>query len=152
MSEVDFLIGRAVEELRIRNGIRVVFDEGESVCPALYASIGTCVYVDAAGKRHDVVGEDVWTFGPVLDIVGKQVNGVSTDGGTLMLDFTDGSSLRCPPNDRYEAWEVAGGSPESLVVSMPGGELAVFDERSPRWRLNDPDAPPWIRGILGSSE
>jgi hypothetical protein len=151
MSEVDFLIGRVVEELRIRNGIRVVFDSGESVCPALYAGIGTCTYLDAEGKRHEVVGEDVWTFGPVLDIVGKEVKSVATAEGTLVLNFTDGGSLRCPPDDRYEAWEVVGGSPEHLVVCMPGGELAVWDDQSPRWRLDDPNlpVPPWAKDIIG---
>jgi hypothetical protein len=151
MSEVDFLIGRVVEELRIRNGIRVVFDSGESVCPTLYASIGTCLYFDAAGKPHEVVGKDVWTFAPVLDIVGKEIKGVATDGGTLVLNFTDGSSLSCPPDDRYEAWEVAGGSPQNLVVCTPGGELAVWDDQSPRWRLGDPDlpVPPWVNDIIG---
>lgn len=45
----------------------------------------------------------------------------------LVLSFADGSSLRCAPHPKWEAWEVAGGSPTGIVVCTPGGDLAVFD-------------------------
>jgi hypothetical protein len=150
VSECDFLVGRSIDELRIRNGIRVVFELGDQVTPALYADIGTCTYVDAQGRRHEVAGEDVSTFGPLLEIVGKEVSRVATADGTLILEFTDSSSVQCPPHDRYEAWEVVGGSPQHLVVCMPGGELAVFDQPArPLAGLEAADLPPWARDVLG---
>ena len=51
----------------------------------------------------------------------------STEGGTLVLSFADGSTLRCDPDLGYEAWQVVGGAPQHLVACSPGGELAVWD-------------------------
>ena len=50
---------------------------------------------------------------------------VADESGALSLGFSDGSRLHVDPNDSYEAWTVA--SPGGMkVVSMPGGELAVW--------------------------
>lgn len=47
--------------------------------------------------------------------------------GRLEIDFDDGSCLRVPAGDHYEAWDLAG--PEgALMVSIPGGDLAVWSE------------------------
>ena len=35
--------------------------------------------------------------------------------------------MRCEPDADYEAWQVVGGWPQSLVVCTPGGELAIVD-------------------------
>src|SRR5439155_8765495 len=65
---------------------------------------------------------------PLSEMVGGVVSESSTEGGTLRLSFTDGRKLRCPPHPEYEAWQVVGGTPQQLVVCMPGsGELAVWD-------------------------
>jgi hypothetical protein len=74
--------------------------------------------------------------------VNHRVYRVSTDDGTLDLAFSDGSSLRCPPDDRYEAWQVVGGFPEHLVVCTPGGELAVWDDKSEVETISLSDLPP----------
>ncbi|MGH3799086.1 MAG: DUF6188 family protein [Pseudonocardiaceae bacterium] len=50
---------------------------------------------------------------------------VAEESGVLSLDFSNGLRLRVDPHDSYEAWTVAG--PGGMkVVSMPGGELAVW--------------------------
>lgn len=43
------------------------------------------------------------------------------------MTFTDGTTLRSDPAPDVEAWQVVGGSPQALVVCLPGGELAVLE-------------------------
>jgi hypothetical protein len=40
LSEVAFLVGKQVREIRYGHGIRIVFDPGDRVEPALYADVG----------------------------------------------------------------------------------------------------------------
>jgi hypothetical protein len=51
------------------------------------------------------------------------------DSGTLELDFAGGRRVVVDPDDRYEAWEVAG---RFGIICLPGGELAFLrdDPRS----------------------
>jgi hypothetical protein len=130
MSEIDFLVGRAVREIRYSTpgNLRIVFDAGDAVEPALYADVGKCIYVDASGAAHDITPEDPSTVGPVLASVGQSLATVSTSGGTLEFSFSTGGYLRCASAEEYEAWQVVGGPPRHLVVSLPGGELAVWDD------------------------
>src|SRR5207248_11146373 len=74
MSEVEFLVGQKVEELRVRGGVRIVFDYGERIEPALYADVGSCSYTEATGQRHEIDGEVGSTYGPLFDLIGKQVS------------------------------------------------------------------------------
>jgi Family of unknown function (DUF6188) len=118
MSEVGFLVGRAVVAVR-RNpdgSARIIFDLGDRPESALYADVGACIFEDRSGVAL-----------VPASMVSSVVSDTSTDDGTLMLSFANGSLLRCEPDARYEAWQVVGGSPQSLVVCQPGGELAVWD-------------------------
>lgn len=46
----------------------------------------------------------------------------------LSVAFDNGARLRIKPDSSYEAWTVSG--PRGmLVVSMPRGELAIWDEK-----------------------
>jgi hypothetical protein len=114
MSDVGFLVGRTV--LEVREDERVIFEIGRTPEPALYADVGASIYEDREGRTVALSA-----------IVGKVVVDTSTAGGTLVLSFADGSRLRSEPDANYEAWHVVGGTPQQLVVCMPGGELAVWD-------------------------
>ncbi len=58
---------------------------------------------------------------------GTVTRSIAHKDGRLEIDFDDGSCLRVPAGDHYEAWNVAG--PEgALMVSIPGGDLAVWSE------------------------
>ena len=75
-------------------------------------------------------------MGVALAMVGqKVVNAASDDLAALDVRLSDGSSLRCEPDEQYEAWEVVGGSPKCLVVCVGPGELAVWDTRTPAVKL-----------------
>jgi hypothetical protein len=117
LSEVSFLVGRTVVDVRDE---RIVFDAGTEAEPRLYADVGPSVCVGREGEPL-----------PVAGLVRRTVASAATAGGALMLTFVDGATLRCDPSEDYEAWQVVGGSPEHLVVCMPGGELAVWDDRTP---------------------
>jgi Family of unknown function (DUF6188) len=131
VSEIDFLIGQTVEELRYpANGLRIVFDSGDLVCPALYADLEQAFsFVDTSGNRHHADPAEPASLAPVLSIAGETVAAVSTDDAVLYLGFSDGANIRCEPHPDYEAWQVCGGSPQFLVVCSNGGEgLEVFEE------------------------
>jgi hypothetical protein len=115
MSEVAFLVGQTVSE--IRDGNRIVFVPGEPE-PSLYADVGECTVIGTAGEPR-----------PLGSLVGLTVTATSTASDVLVLEFNDGSTLRCEPDPNYEAWQVVGGDPQYLVVCSPGGELAVWDKR-----------------------
>ena len=119
MSEVEFLVGREVVEVRAEpsGGARVIFELGDKPEPALYADVGP------AATLTVLSGEDR----PLDASVGKVVAETSTTDGTLLLRFADGGRLRCDPAPDYEAWQVVGGTPQYLVVCDSDGDLSVFD-------------------------
>jgi hypothetical protein len=130
MGTVDFLVGKSVTEIRYfgQTDIRIVFDPGEKSEPALYADMSTPVLGTRDGATYAVSPKDPASVGPVLAIVGQEVEGAVIEDGALTLGLSDGSKIRCEPDDRYEAWQVVGGTPEHLVICMPGGEIAVWTD------------------------
>lgn len=140
MSEIEFLVGKTVVEVQ-RNpggGARIIFDLGDGPAPALYADVGSCLYEDEEGVTRVLTG-----------MVSTVISDTSTDNGTLVLSFTDGSLLRCAPDPRYEAWEVVGGSPQHLVVCQPGGEVAVWDSSHVPSDIEAQETVERVRELLG---
>lgn len=130
MSDIDFLVGCDVQEISYSTPgiLRLIFERGEQASPKLYADLGPSEYTNLEGVVHLIAPDVPATLGPVLALVGQSVIAADTPGGCLVLAFSSGAELRCRPHETYEAWEVAGGSPADLVVCLPGGELAVWDE------------------------
>ena len=114
MSDIGLLVGRTVVAVH-DGGARIIFELSKPE-PALYADVGPNTYEDKNGVDR-----------VIASMVGNVVSDASTVDGMLLLSFNDGSVLRCEPDDQYEAWQVVGGSPQYLIVCMPGGELAVWD-------------------------
>ena len=119
MSEVEFLVGREVVEVRAEpsGGARVIFELGDKPEPALYADVGP------AATLTVLSGEDR----PLDASVGKVVAETSTTDGTLLLRSpTEGGSgatlLRTMRRGRW-----SGGTPQYLVVCDSDGDLSVFD-------------------------
>ena len=63
-------------------------------------------------------------------LVGLTIEDATADtAGTLHVLFEGGARLTVEPDPAYEAWSVSG--PDgALVVSMPGGELAIWKPQS----------------------
>jgi hypothetical protein len=136
MNELKFLAGRVIEEVRYGEGLRIVFELGERVEPALYADVGRFTFTDSGGEKHCIDTDDPASVGAALSIVGQRVvKAGSDDLAALDVRLSDGSVLRCEPDEQFEAWQVVGGSPEHLVVCVGPGELAVWDSRTPAVRL-----------------
>jgi hypothetical protein len=132
MSEVDFLIGQTINEIRYyaEGTFRLVFDAGDRVEPRLYADLGPFSYVDPTGATHGILPDSPATVAPALMALGRRIDAVKLEDGVLTLMLSDASQVRCEPHDLYEAWQVVGGFPQHLVVCVPGGELAVVDDQS----------------------
>jgi hypothetical protein len=136
VGDLDFLVGKTVAE--IRDECRVVFIPGSHPAPDLYA----------AASAPEVFGSDGLTM-PLAALIGRTVSTASADDGTLLLTFNDGSLLRCHPDPRYEAWEVVGGDPQSFVVCLPGGELAIWDKRHQVTRAEAEESVERLNALLG---
>jgi hypothetical protein len=131
VSEVDFLLGRQVEDIRLSNGLRIVFDMGDRVEPALYADIQQrFTFTDSDGVTHAIDPWERVQLGPALTMHGQRVQAVSTDDAVLRITFANDSALEVRPHRQYEAWQVVGGFPQALVVCVGPGELSVFDSRT----------------------
>ncbi|WP_327140792.1 DUF6188 family protein [Nocardia sp. NBC_01327] len=77
---------------------------------------------------HHIAGEP-----PAADLAaaldGVIVSAAADSGGTLRMLLDSGSHLAVEPDRYYEAWHVT--TPGVyLVVCMPGGELAIWSEKS----------------------
>jgi hypothetical protein len=104
--------------VEIRHNNQVVFQAGAKPAPLLY------IHFDVEPVSTDGEGESL----SLPSLMGRTVATASISGGVILLTFADGATLRCDPDLEYEAWHVEGGSPESLIVCCPGGELSVWDE------------------------
>lgn len=132
MSEVAFLVDQIVLAV---DEARRIFDHGLEVAPRLYADVGDGVCTDQHGNVL-----------PLTDVVGETVVSASTGEGALTLAFERGQSLITHPDPHFEAWQVVGGRPQYLVVCLPGGELAVWDERHVP---SDAEAEETVQRLLG---
>ncbi|HKV18232.1 MAG TPA: DUF6188 family protein [Mycobacterium sp.] len=70
-------------------------------------------------------------FDPVRQLVGDTIReSLVDDSGALSISFDTGARIECVPDEQFESWTLAG--PRGFkVVSMPGGDLAVWDEADP---------------------
>jgi hypothetical protein len=129
---IDFLVGRLVEEVRYGVSFRIVLDAGDRVEPALYVTLAEAfTYVSSDGITTNVTLDRPESLGVCMAIVGTEVTAAeATERAALHLSFADGSRINCVAHSQFEAWQVVGGSPQYLVVSLGGGELAVWDAKS----------------------
>ncbi|GAB3407660.1 DUF6188 family protein [Flindersiella endophytica] len=80
----------------------------------------------ADGGGEQLVPGDPPTLAPALTFWQRTAaSALAYDDGRLELRFGDGGTIDVPSDERYEAWNLTG--PGGLrVVSMPGGELAIW--------------------------
>jgi len=123
------LRGKRLQSLLIEYSIRMQLSD------VYFALIASPFTLDRHGKVFTISPEDDpdEAFEPIRQLVGQQVEDArATPSGGLEMVFEDGSRLQVAPDEAHEAWNVSG--PDgALVVSMPGGELAIWSPQT------DPD-------------
>ncbi|MGH9166604.1 MAG: DUF6188 family protein [Acidimicrobiia bacterium] len=85
------------------------------------------VLIEPNGTEYSVVpGGNPAMLVPIVRMVGQAAEEATAfKDGRLELRFADGTLIRVPPDEGFEAWELNG--PGGIrLVSLPGGELAVW--------------------------
>jgi hypothetical protein len=94
---------------------------------------GVFSYVGHNGHAHMLNPDgDATDLAPILRLRRlTATDGAAFKDGRLEMGFEDGSQISVPADQRYEAWNISGpGGPDGLkIVSMPGGELAIWQDR-----------------------
>ena len=120
------LTGREVTRCCVDYAVTLAFGETDG---SIYVTIEQPLWfkaVTAADEQQFVPVGPPDALGPVLSVLRNPISrAVAYKDGRLEMDFADGSLLRVPVSEAFEAWSLVG--PEGLrLVSLPGGELAVW--------------------------
>jgi hypothetical protein len=122
---VGFLSGLTVHQIRIGYDLRLVVSDAKWLDEnnAEVVIEGPCLVTEPGGAESRVRLADPDSIPSLLRLQSRIIGKVSAEGGTLRAVLDDESALAVPPLDEYEAWRIEGPG-DSLVVCMPGGELA----------------------------
>lgn len=81
--------------------------------------------LDGSTRTVDVDGGPT-SMAPALAMMHREMaDAVAFKDGRLELRFADGGRVLVPVDERFEAWTLTG-SGDLRLVSLPGGELAVW--------------------------
>lgn len=113
--------GQLVTQLRFDYAFSILLEDG-----VLIRIGGSFVLITPSGQHALDPESDPEEMAPVLALARSTVvQGSAFEDGSLELSFSTGELLLVPVSEQYEAWEAAG-SKGMLVVSSPGGGLAIF--------------------------
>jgi hypothetical protein len=116
------LVGATVTQLRFDSGLTVALDASTH----LRIEAGFELVEPDGGATLLDPEQDLERMGPLLRLHRKRVSAFTADtSGRLAVAFSDGTVLRCGPDDRFEAWELSFADGR-LYVCLPGGEVAVW--------------------------
>lgn len=110
----------AAVELLLANGIRIYIES-------------TFTYVSPDGIEYVLDPEaEAQRLAPIIQL--RRLNatgGAAFKDGHLEVYFEDGSRIHVPADQEFEAWNISGpGGLDGLkVMSTPGGELAIWQDR-----------------------
>jgi hypothetical protein len=142
-SYLDRLAGRPLVQCGGAGELRLDF--GPPGSPELtIGGLITMTRPDGTSVTDEVLGEDFLFLGSGL--VDRAVDATVAEDGQLTVRFAGGTTLRAPPDENYEAWQLRDDT-GLLIVCKPGGGLAV---RSPGqlsavqpFTLDGPDGLTW---------
>jgi hypothetical protein len=120
-------LGRPVVDLLVDVvGARLVLDRGDGPEPGIYADLGRPEYREAEHWR-------LLTQSDSDAVVGASVVALVIAAGVVEITLSNGGTLRCGVDPRFEAWQlVAQGV--GLWVCIPGGAVAAFLFARERYR------------------
>lgn len=116
------LDGKKLQSVLIENSLVMTFSD------EFFALMASPLTLSREGEAFTLTPDEdpAEAFAPIRQLVGLDVvESVADDSGALRMAFEDGSLIQVPADDQYEAWNVSGPR-GALVVSMPGGELAIW--------------------------
>jgi Family of unknown function (DUF6188) len=99
-------------------------------------AISSPLTIERGGKSIHLSPEDdpEESFEPLQALAGQEIDAANTDpDGSLNVVFDGGARVRVESDPDYEAWNVSGPG-GALVVSTPGGKLAI-------WSAENADGP-----------
>lgn len=120
------IVGTVVTQLRFDFAFTLTFDANVDL------RIETGFSMVAAGGGLETFDPDVdlVRMGDLLTLHQAEVKSAVTDEiGNLRVDFSDGRTLQCRPDQQYEAWNLSG-EDGLLYVCLPGGGLAAWSART----------------------
>jgi hypothetical protein len=116
------LAGRQVERLCVDFAVTLMFSGGVEL-----RIEQPFVVTSADGTESLVVPQgEPERAAPAVQLARREVERAEAfKDGHLELSFSDGTTLKVPADEGFEAWELVG--PDGLrTVSLPGGDLAVW--------------------------
>lgn len=117
------LRGKKLQSVLIENSLVVQFSDDYFALIASPLTLSRSGHVSTVTPDEDP--EEV--FAPIREMVGLDVvESTADDSGALKIAFGDGSVIHVMADKAYEAWNVSGPR-GALVVSMPGGKLAIWN-------------------------
>lgn len=127
--DVDLrLKGKMVTRCCVDTGFVLVFHENKFHTEV---RIGGHMEIEHNGQSLSLSGEKPNQAGQACILMGRTVDAaIGHKDGSLNINFTDGSIVTVPVDPHYEAWE-ASAHDGFMVVSRPGGGLAIWGPKSP---------------------
>jgi hypothetical protein len=122
-------VGRAaVVQIRVDYALTLLLKRGDDAYEIRVEQAFEFTAADGTVVRADPEADPAG-LGPVLACARTDVAaGNAFEDGRLELVFADGSVIRVPASEEFEAWEVAG--PDGMrVVSGPGSKLTTWSGR-----------------------
>ena len=124
------LVGAVVTQLRFDYGVTIAL--GDDV--ALRIETG---FELTAPDTEPVLLDPEHDLGRMGSLLLLHRTTVTADtSGDLSLAFSDGSALRCWPDDRFEAWKLSFADGR-LYVCLPGGDVSVWAGGGDLWADGD---------------
>ena len=119
--------GTSVTQVRVDFAVTLIFTVDRFSCSVRVTNdfdlaTGESVRRFATDKPTDL--------GPMMALLGSEVRfALAHSTGALTIEFADGQRLLTSAHPTYEAWEFES-SLGARIVSMPGGELAIWSEET----------------------
>jgi hypothetical protein len=117
--------GLTVTQIQVDFAFGLSFDDVGAVRISSMAIL-KWVRVDGEAVELDPERQDVAAALPLFNT--EVLSAVAFKSGALRIVFDNGRLLKVDPDPQYEAW-TANGPGGMLVVSLPGGDLAVWPPR-----------------------
>lgn len=114
-----------VKRCCIDDALTIDFSHGDASEAMLFVS-GPFELQTSGGSVLLRPAGDAASMAPVLSLLGLSVDRAEAlKVGTLEVAFGDGSRLRIPPDERFEAWEFIG-LHGAKAIALPGGNVAIW--------------------------